>query len=456
MRRRRFIGTALIAGAGSALGAEAIPKAPQSQVKAAAFKTVPEYIAGMTLEELRDDYRDRLFRQFFPFWDKGGYDRERGGFMCLLNDDGSVRDDEKYIWYQGRAIWVYSFLFNNFGHDERWLEYARKTRDFMVKHMYAGKGKWNEKVYRDGRLKEGPIESIYGGMFAAHGLAELHRAAKNPEHLELALETFHTMVKAYDDPGYGGSQVWGNAIDPKIFPKRGARDQGHSMVIIDMLTNLLSHHRDADLEKTAARHVDLVLNTFWNPDFGITNEYLRHDYTRIPGYEGHMFVGHCIETLWMIMHHSVRVKNGTIFYICKSRIRRYLELAWDTIYGGLADENFYVYDIPGHRLGPSYDVKTLWAQCEVLIACMTTLEYTGDVWAREWYEKAREFTLRTIANTGHGVWRQAVNRYGENLVREGISPYRKCNFHQPRYLMFNLLSLERMIANKGKLTPFPL
>jgi mannose/cellobiose epimerase-like protein (N-acyl-D-glucosamine 2-epimerase family) len=456
MKRRKFFGTTMAAGLSGAIGAEAAPPAPRGEVKSTAFTTLPEFIAGMTLQELRDDCHDRLFNQFLPFWDKGGYDLKYGGFMCLLNDDGTVQDDEKYIWYQGRAVWVYSFLYNNFGHDERWLDIARKTRDFMVNFMRAGKGRWYERVERDGRIKEGVNPNIYGAMFAAHGLAEFYKAARNPEDLELALETFHAAVKAYDDPGYTGSQVWANAISPDVFPKRGARDQGHSMVIINMLTDLLGHYSDSALEKIAVEHVDLVLNTFWNPDYGITNEYLRHDYSRIPGYEGHMFVGHCIETLWMIMFHSIRVRNGTIFYICKSRIRRFLEMAWDYVYGGCADENFYVLDIPGHRFGPSYDVKTMWAECEILIACMTVLEYTGDIWAKEWYERAREFTYRTIADTGIGVWRQAVNRYGENLVREGVSPYRKGNFHQPRSMMLNLLALERMIKNNGKLTPFPL
>lgn len=456
MKRRHFIGTSLAAGLGGALGAGAVPLVPKGELKPAAFKSLPEFIAGLTLEELRDDYRDRLFKQFLPFWDKGAYDRELGGFMCLLNDDGTVCDDEKYIWYQGRAVWVYSFLYNNFGKDERFLEIARKTRNFLVRYMRAGQGKWYERVYRDGRVKEGVSDNIYGWMFAAHGLAEFYKAAGNPEDLELALESLYASVKAYDDPGYAGAVVWGNAISPDVFPKRGARDQGHSMVIIDMLANLLSHHPDAQLEKLLTQHMDLVLNKFWNPDFGVTNEWLQHDYTRIPGYEGHMYVGHCIETLWMIMHSSLLVRNGTIFYICKSRVRRFLEMAWDYVYGGCGDENFYVLDIPGHRLGPSYDVKTMWAECEILIACLTVLEYTGDIWAKEWYERIREFTLRTIANTGIGVWRQAVDRYGENLVREGISPFRKCNFHQPRCLMLNLLSLERMIKNNGKLTPFPL
>jgi mannose/cellobiose epimerase-like protein (N-acyl-D-glucosamine 2-epimerase family) len=131
----------------------------------------------MTLAQLRDDYHDRLFNQYLPFWEKGGIDRQRGGFLCELNDDGSVASGEKYIWYQGCGIWVYSFLYNEFGRDRRWLEIARQARDFMVKHLHAGGGKWNEKVGRDGTVLEGLGANVYGGLFAALGLAEYHRAA---------------------------------------------------------------------------------------------------------------------------------------------------------------------------------------------------------------------------------------------------------------------------------------
>ena len=110
----------------------------------------------MSLEELKDDCRDRLFNRYLPFWDGGGFDKKLGGFMCELHDDGSVFSDEKYIWYQGRAIWVYSFLYNELGRDERFLDIARKTRDFMVRHMHAGGGRWNQKVRRDGSVVEGP------------------------------------------------------------------------------------------------------------------------------------------------------------------------------------------------------------------------------------------------------------------------------------------------------------
>ena len=103
--------------------------------KASVFEVLPFKIAGMAMEDLKDDYHDRLFNQYLPFWEKGGYDKELGGFMCELNDDGSVCSDVKYILYQGRGIWVYSFLYNNFGKDPSYLGIARKSRDFMV--MYS-------------------------------------------------------------------------------------------------------------------------------------------------------------------------------------------------------------------------------------------------------------------------------------------------------------------------------
>ena len=82
------------------------------------------------------------------------------------------------------------------------------------------------------------------------------------------------------------------------------------------------------------------------------------------------------------------------------------------------------------------------------------LEYTGESWAKDWYDRARAFTLKTMPVPEHGVWRQAVDRFGKDVKRVGISTKRKDNFHQARMLMVNLLSLNRMIGNRGKTTPF--
>ncbi len=453
MRRRDFIGAAVaaVASGASAVSTSRAARGPGFQPYA--FQTLPRKIAGMSLEQLRDDCRDRLFRQYLPFWDRGGFDEELGGVMCELNDYGSVFRDEKFIWYQGRAIWVYCSLYNHFGQDDRFLEIARKTRDFMVTHMHAGGGRWHEKVRRDGTVVEGPSKNVYGSLFAAAGLAEYYQAVGDPIDLDLATQSIWAAVRAYDDPGYGDTHTAQyTAVE---IPQTGVRSQGHSMVIVWILSGLLASHRDARLEELQREHVGRIMKCFWNPEYGIANEYLRHDYSRIPQAAGHMFAGHALETLWIVMHEALRIKDRALFTTAKDRVRRLVEMCWDYVFDGWGDGNYFVHDTPQHRRGPEYEVKTMWAHCEILIACMTVLEYTGEVWAKEWYERARDYLLRTMANTPHGVWRQAVDRYGKDVKRVGVSPKRKGNFHQPRCLMLNLLSLQRMIKSGGRLTPFP-
>ena len=55
----------------------------------------------------------------------------------------------------------------------------------------------------------------------------------------------------------------------------------------------------------------------------------------------------------------------------------------------------------------------------------------------------------------HGVWRQAVDRRGNDVKRVATSTKRKDNDHQARMLMLNLMSLDRIIGNRRRATPFP-
>ena len=273
MRRRDFLASTLAATVPAALPAVALSAAAEEPAASAAAPAPPRQIAGMTIRQLCDDYHDRLFNHYLPFWDKGGYDRQLGGFMCELNDDGSVAADEKFIWYQGRGIWVYSFLYNEFGKDPHWLDVASKTREFMVRHMYAQEGKWYEKVRRDGSLLEGVGQTVFGWLFAAVGLSEYYLATGNPEDLELTKRSLAAAVNAYEEPGY--TDTFTSKYMNLDVPFKGLRSQGHSMVIITALGRLLSHAADAELEKLQRQHVDHIVNDFWNPQYGIENEFLR-------------------------------------------------------------------------------------------------------------------------------------------------------------------------------------
>jgi N-acylglucosamine 2-epimerase len=415
-----------------------------------AFTHVPEVIAGMTLQELKNDYKDRIFNHYLPFWEKGGYDKKLGGFMCELYDDGSVENDEKYIWYQGRGVWVYSYLYNNFGRDKKFLEVARRSRDFLVKNMYAGEGRWRDSVNRQGKpvistVAQGSVRDIYGALFASAGLIEMYKALGNEDDLKIAKKSILSSVKSYENPYYEGVTAPGT-------DKKGLRTQGHSFVLIWTLTDLLSFHKDPQLEELQEEHVNHIMHHFWNSEYGIVNENLFHDYTRIPGYESVMFSGHSLEALWIVLKEALRKKDIKLFETLKNRIRRLIEMDWDYVFGGLGTEEYNVFSSRGKCKGPTYDLKVMWAHTELLIATMMILEHTGETWAKEWYERGRKYCIKAFAGNGYGVWRQAVDRFGKDKQRPGISIYRKDNFHQIRYQMMNLLAIERMIKNNRKIS----
>ena len=89
----------------------------------------------------------QLFDEYLPFWERGGIDETHGGFMCYLYDDGSVENDRKDIWYQGRGIWVYSYLYNELDKQAKWLEVFIWSTHYRLKMEITG-------IRNRGRKKE--------------------------------------------------------------------------------------------------------------------------------------------------------------------------------------------------------------------------------------------------------------------------------------------------------------
>ena len=398
-------------------------------------------IRGLSLHELAVDYRHRLFDEYLPFWEIAGYDDELGGFMCYLHDDGAVQDDRKDIWYQGRGVWVYSFLYNHLDRNLKWLDMATKSADFMIEHMHNGDGTWIDTVDRVGEptsvLDMSRGGNIYGALFAAVGLIQLAKATSSEAYLDLARSTIRKSVDRYEDASYPGVVLAGSAAT-------GLRAQGHSFMFVWMLPQLLELDNDPEFKVLTEQHLELVAERFWNPQYGISNEILAHDYSRIPGQDIRMVPGHSIETQWMAMDTAQKLGRDDLASVFRARMRRLTEMSWDYHFGGIGDLDYHVEATGAVKAGPDFSVKAMWAQSEVLVGMLHAFADTGELWAKEWYELMWSYLDRTMT-TDHGVWRQAVNRQGEPIERPGISPFRKGNFHQPRCLMMNLLQVERMI-----------
>ena len=48
--------------------------------------------------------RTNLYRSVLPFWLSHSFDARHGGFWDCLAKDGSVYDDTKHVWLQGRQV----------------------------------------------------------------------------------------------------------------------------------------------------------------------------------------------------------------------------------------------------------------------------------------------------------------------------------------------------------------
>ena len=438
MNRRRFLGSSV--GAATIIAELPNVAAEKNQAAQRRRLRVTDRLAGKSLPQLRGQYRSELFDDFLPFMEKHVIDEQFGGFMCNLDHLGRQVNQNKLSWFEGRGIWVYAFLYNNLAREKKYLNVARRSMEFVLSIRPAGDDLWPKELTREGKPLTSADGEIYGDLFIAEGLAEFSKATGELSHWQTARDLVLKCVRLYDRDDYrptiGQTYLGPNA--PR-FP--GARIQGVWMVLIRVVTQMLEMHADAELEQVARRSVDAITHHHYNPEFQLINELLNHDLSRPQNdYAQLVYTGHCIETLWMLMKEAERLRDNRLFEKLAAWFRRHVEVAWDDVYGGVfrnlqnVDKNSWILD------------KVLWAQEEVLIGCMMIIERTGATWAKEMFDRMYLYVREKypLKAQGSPLWMYASDR---RVTYEAFSkmPKRVENYHHPRYLMLNLLSLERMI-----------
>jgi mannose/cellobiose epimerase-like protein (N-acyl-D-glucosamine 2-epimerase family) len=400
-------------------------------------------IAGYTPEELLSQYRAFLFEDFLPFMEKYVIDHELGGFLWNIDRDGSTITTHKRAWYDGRGIWVYSFLYNNLKKDPKYLETARKAVDFVLRIKPVNRILWPASYTRDGKELNDFPQDIYGDLFIAEGLAEFSEAVQDPKYRDNAKQIIFKCLDLYDHNDFSYIVDYG----PQAPPVSAPRITGHWMVFLRTCYCLLSHGPDNDLEKIVSRSIDALINYHYNREYDLINEVMNHDLSRPEGpFSQFVYAGHVIETMWMIMYEAVRIKDNQMFNNAVEKFKRHVEVAWDDVYGGVfrsldnVNDNIWKVD------------KVLWEQSEVLIGALFLIELTSDPWAYHWFEKMYSYVMDKypLKKYGYSLWNIDGDRK-MTFVKQGK---RIENYHHPRHLMLNILSLERIIKGEGKIVSF--
>ncbi len=387
-------------------------------------------------------WRRELEGRVLPWWEDTAIDHALGGFFHRLSYEGALLGEEKHLWFQGRGLWVWSFLHNHFGRDPARLQIARRTRDFLLAHARQPDGWWAQVLSREGRVLEPFAGDLYGMFFAAEGLLEYASAAGDDQAHTVACEALERLWQRLHDPNFG------------------PRPQGVWMLSLRIATQMLRRHSDPLAREMADEALYAIVERHFNPEIGLNNELLAFDFSRLPGEESKCVFGHSIECLWMALDEAERRGDDRLWGLCASRLRRHLDAGWDHIFGGLAhavNVDHPTYEWPEEQppgtafryraLGEYNYLKSLWAVNEAILAALAVYLRTGEAWAARYLAAAEQIRRQrfSLERLGYPTYMLFTDR------RFNFQPLgdRQDNYHLPRQLMLGLLMIEQRAGGGG-------
>ena len=272
--------------------------------------------------QLREQFRSALFDDVIPWWVKHSPDRECGGYFSLLERDGHPYANDKYMWTTGREIWMFSHLYN--AHEARleWLELARHGANFLLGHAFRDDGKMNFRLMRDGRPMS-TVLSIYTECFGAIALAELSKAAGEPELWRRAVQMYERIRPRLGVPD--NTPMLGYPINAQFHL------HVHDMIRITVAWVFDQLYPDRRWKDDLTLSVESLLGKHWKPELGALLENVSPDgELMLDLFEGRMVhPGHAIESAWMLMDIAWRNGDDALMETAIKIALASLERGWD-------------------------------------------------------------------------------------------------------------------------------
>lgn len=372
---------------------------------------------------LREFYLDQLLRDCLPFWFPRTLDSEHGGFLHCFDADGSLVDDDKSVWAQGRMSWMLLTLYLDHEARPEWLAWAESGLDFLTRH---GSDPTDGRMYfhlsRDGR----PIRKrryAYSESFAAIAWAAHAAATSSARSAERARAAFDRFTDWNFTPG---------RIPPKFESTRPLIGLAPRMITLVTAQELeLRLGRDPLVSGWIDRCLEEIETYFVKPELEVVMEQVAPDGSISDHFDGRTLnPGHAIEGAWFILEEARRRGDSRLLRLGCDMLDWMWRRGWDEEHGGL----FYFRDLHGKPAGEYWhDMKFWWPHDEALIATLLAHRLTGEARYLEMHETCREWSFRHFADPVHGEWFGYLHRDGSPSSRLKGSLW-KSFFHHPRAL----------------------
>lgn len=387
----------------------------------------------MNLDELEKQYKNELLENVLPFWIDFSIDKEYGGYFTCLDRDGAVFDTDKFIWLQGRQIWMFAKMYNTVEKKQEWLDIAIHGAEFLEQYGHDGDYNWYFALDQKGNPLTEPY-NIFSYTFATMAFGQLHLATGNEKYAEIAKKTFEIILKRQQNP----KDKWN-----KAYPgTRSLKNFALPMILCNLALEI-EHLVEKDFLKQLMENcIHEVMDVFYRPDLdGIIIENVTMEGELSDTFDGRLInPGHAIEAMWFIMDLGERLVRPELIEKALEITLKMIDYGWDKKHGGI----FYFMDRKGYPTQQlEWDQKLWWVHIETLISLLKGYKLTGSKECLDWFEKIHHYTWNHFKDKEYREWFGYLNRQGEVLLTLKGGKWKGC-FHVPRGLLQCWRTLEQI------------
>jgi N-acylglucosamine 2-epimerase len=381
-------------------------------------------------------YSHQLLNDTIPFWFPRSYDQEYGGFLLMRDADGSLIDDDKAVWIQGRATWLLATLYNTVEQRAEWLEGAKLGYDFLVKHCFDTDGRMFFHVTRDGK----PIRKrryFFSETFAVIAMAAYAKASGDETAASRSRELFGKCIQYATVPGL---------LEPKFTDTRVAIGIGVPMIMINTAQQVRETIGDRRCDEWISNWIRTIEQYFVKDDLRCVMEQVAPDGSIINHIDGRTLnPGHAIEGAWFILEEAKYRGNDPALINLGCRMLDYMwERGWDKEYGGI----IYFRDVFNKPVQEYWqDMKFWWPQNEAIIATLLAYLMTGNEKYAEWHRMIHEYAYTHFHDSQNGEWYGYLHRNG-TIAQTAKGNLFKGPFHLPRQEWYCQKILKEYLAVK--------
>lgn len=383
------------------------------------------------MESLKDTgkrYHDELVDNILPFWLKYGIDHENGGIYTCLDRDGSLLDSDKSVWFQGRALWVFSTAYSKVSKDNGYLEAAKCIVDFLEKYCFDSDGRMFFRVTKDGQGLQKRLRYFFSETFAIIGFAAYAEASGDMSYRNKAWELYEFVEKVRTTSGI---------LIPKMDPEiRRTRSFAVPMILVNVLAELRKvwpERKDEINGRISSLVSEIEKYSVHDELEAVLEDVCEDGRPMLDHFEGRIInPGHAIEASWFLMNEAIETGNNHYRDLGLKILDWMWKKGWDEEYGG----GIIQYrDVLGKGLSEYHqDMKFWWPQCEAVIANLMAYSLTKDGKYLEHFHEVDKYISERFLDPEYGEWFGYFHRDGSLATPIKGNLY-KGPFHIPRMYM---------------------